>query len=371
MRLRARRLVAFLALPPALVLSVARCSLLNPLEHLQSGVDRDAIAESDGPTGDVEGGPGKDGAALADVDVDAGPGCGPERWTECGVIVAASTKQLGSAIVFNGDVYFTDEGTGEIGKTHCTGTECGKAIVRVTGEDMPRNLAAQSDSLYWTTRAAVRRLVIIPDDAGTPIDTLDTASGTAEIAATYPNAAWTDDAGVRVWGLNTSLLNVWSKPASSATMASSVVYFISENQVKRCALDVASTQCQGGVTVVGSSGATSIFFTRLFADLFHPAGVVTARSMGTGSRLELPERLDDAGAPIFIANDPSPVRSFAASGTFLYWTTASGELRRRAADSETVTTLLRGLSGDTHLDGNETLIVIADRGANKLLTYAH
>jgi hypothetical protein len=376
MRMRARRFVASLvhgsmalSLALGLALGAARCSRLNPLLPLQSGVDRDAIDDEDGPRTDSETGTGADGEV--DADVDGGPGCGPARWSECGVTIAATTKQLGSAILFNGDVYFTDEGTGEVLETHCTGTECSKPVARAAGEDMPRNLAAESDSLFWTTRAAIRRLKIIPNDAATPVDTLDTASGTADLAATYPNAAWADDAGVRAWAAS-GTTSVWSKPASPLVMGNAVVYFVSENEVKRCRLDVVGTQCQGGVAVLpGTAGATTIFHTTLFSDLFHLPGVVAALPMGTGSRLELPERLDDAGAPIIVADDPSTVRSLAASGPFLYWTTASGELRRRAADSETVTTLLRGLSADTRIAGDDSLIVIADRGANKLLTYAH
>ena len=366
------RVQARLFLAAALVLGAAHCSLLNPLDHLQAGFGRDGAGDASGedaPAANGEGGGPIDGAGGPDAD--NAPGCGPARWAECGVSITATPAHLGYAVMGLGDttIYVSDETSGEISSLQCTASGCAAPSVRVTGEDQPRELTFVSDSLLWTTRTAVRRLRVIGADAATT-ETIDSLTGTSHITSRYPNAMWTDQSGARGWALTGPVLTFWNKPASSPSLGSDA-FFISENEVKQCTFGPTGTSCPGGVLAFpDSGGATAVAYTVLFTDFMHLQAIAAAVANGTGSRLVLLDRTDDAGARIVLGDDPSAVRAFAALGPDLFWTNAAGELRRVSSNAATPMTIVHGLSGDTSIDVSSAYVLIADRGRGQLLRYA-
>lgn len=374
MRERARRSASRLLLTPALVLGVARCTLLNPLEHLQSGLDDPADGSArDGVQDDRD--TASDGDAAA-VD-DDGPGCGVARWPECGVMIVATPRAPGSAIFsLNDEINFSDEETGEIWKTKCTATSCLEPTLRVSGEVAPSDMAFVSNLLLWTTPTAVRRLKIIGVDASASVpETLDTLSGPARIAATYPHVIWGDTARVRGWSVGGKLVTYLAKAGTSPWLTSNEAFFVAEDMVKRCTFDAVGTPSKP-TDMPGSMGAVAITWAPDFSDPLdlsvsplRSAGAVAALSEGSGSRLVFLDVPDDAGVPKLLTQDPSAIVSMRFGASYLYWTTTAGELRRLSKESATAATMLRGLSGDTRLDMSENVLLITDRGAKRVLRY--
>lgn len=379
MRLTARARRAALAgvvLPP--LLGALSCGLTNPLDHLQAGAGGDAESDALGTVGDGgtngEGGSPVDGEAL---DADDAPGCGESRWAKCGVTIVATPKQPGDAVFTLAGVYFSDRETGELFETTCTSGGCTPPELRVSGEDRPNRMAYVPDSVFWTTATAIRRLRMVPYDASTPVETLDAIEGEAQITGKYPHALWTDAKGVRGWPLQGGLVTLWEKPSTSPTIGIQGAHmFVSEGEVKRCTWDTAGV---GPVSAVpASKGAALVAWNLVFANLtVGYFGSVAAVSQGgtTGSRLLLLDQLDDAGASFVLADETAAVVSIDSerdndAERYVYWTTAAGELRRRAKDAPGVTTLLRGLSSDTSIDVKGGLVLVTDRGSKRILSYA-
>jgi hypothetical protein len=103
---------------------------------------------------------------------------------------------------------------------------------------------------------------------------------------------------------------------------------------------------------------------------FPAYGELAALPSDDGSKLLLVDKLDEAGAPYLFADDPSSVRSLVGTTNHVYWTNAAGELRRRPKDAGTVSVLIHGLSDDTEIAANDTLIIIVDRRQKRVLSYA-
>lgn len=356
-----------MTLAAALATAAASCTLLNPLDHLQARLGE---PQPDGATGQDGGGGAADGATG---DADDAPGCGASRWAECGVSIVATPKQPGDALVTDFGFFFSDEATGEIYKTQCASAGCEPPTVRVSGEDTPSRLAFAADSLFWTTRTAVRRLrVVATPDASPSVETIDPIEGSTRITAKYPHVVWTDSKGARGWPLNGSVMTLWSKPAASPSVGFEGPLFVSEGQVKACKWDVVGTNCPSAATVDASAGAELVYWAPLFGNgLLTPLqGIVAGIAQDGGTRLVVLDHVDEAGAPFVLSDEVDAVRAIAASGPYLYWTNAAGQLRRRPKDASTVTIVLRGLSGDATLSANDALLFIADRGNKQVLLYA-
>jgi hypothetical protein len=364
---------AFGAIAWLLFAASASCTLLNPLDHLQSGR---RAGEGDASSLHEDAGAGLDAAAAADAD-DA-PGCGPSRWSSCGVFVVASSAEPGDAVFASlgssTSVFFTDRASGEVSKTACTTAGCAAPTVVASGEDAPARLAFESDSLFWTTPTSIRRLrVNVPPDGGDPSpETIDAAEGATGIIAEYPFVLWTDAKGVRGWSLSGPITKFWTKPAAYPVLSAGAV-FVSEGHVERCDwAEFGATSCPAsGVALPGSQGAHALAFSSIHTDFFHPGrGLIAATDEGAGARLLVLDELDDAGAPFVLADETDRVVSIGGSSVYLYWTTSSGALRRRAKDASPVTTLLHGLSGDTSIAVSDALVLITDRGNGRILTLA-
>ena len=369
-----RRRVALTAVFATVVLN---CGLINPLDHLQGGrgdadVDVDAAVGADGESPGVDG--GAEGSSVVDAD---GP-CSRSPWTDCGVVIVATPQDPGDAVfgLSTGAVHFTDTATGEVSTATCTSDACTTPTLVVGGEDRPRRMAFASDSLYWTTTTAMRRLRIYgpPDAAPTPVETLDTLQGETELIGTWQNpyVFWTDEKGARGRHAVGDVATLSSAPSSSPSISPKGAMFVSGGEAKVRTWDLTGLGPMS--TVANSAGVVRVGWSVvMLGAIFEVFGVVGAfpQEAGAGTRLLLLDKVDDAGAPLVLANEASAVRSFVGTGDALYWTNDAGELRRRANDSNVVKTLLRGLSSNTSLRGTKetSSILITDRGSKKILLY--
>lgn len=339
------------------------CTLLNPLDYLQTGADP-ALAQ-DASTPDAAVGPEGDGQATST--------CVPSRWSQCGVTVAAAPQKPGGVAFSNdGSLYFTDEAAGTIHKTKCTAAGCTQPSLVASGEDAPKQLVFMADSIFWTTRTNVRRLkVLLQPDASAAIETMDALAGAAEMIATYPRVVWTDNRSARGWSLNGSVVTLWNKAASSPAIGMDRIFFVSEGAIQSCAWTIAQgPSCPGATGIVpASAGAHIVAWAPLLVEFFVTRGIVAGFPNGAGSRVRLLDKTDDGGVPLWLTDEPTSVRSIGASDFYLYWTTAAGQLRRRSRDAAVITTVLEGLSGDSTIVVTNAVVAIADRGGKQVLTY--
>lgn len=366
---RGRTLVLALAFP-AIATATVDCTLLNPLDHLQAGRDRPS-ASDDGSVASSDA--AADGATPDGPD--NAPGCGPAHWSECHVQSIGSLKQPIGVVFGPSSVFVTDEAAGEILELHCSSAGCSPPTTLLSGEDGPRELAAHSDSIYWTTHTSIRRFQIITQpDAAPTLETLDAVQGVASIAAEYPLTVWADDKGLRAYPMNQSVITMWTSPAAHVAQWRGEIFFVSQGEVKQCAWDIAGgAKCAPpGNPLPGSAGAETLAWSGVFTEppLGPLRGLIGALPSGAGSHLALLDKLDDAGVPMPLADDPAKVRSIAGSTTQIYWTNAAGELRRRAKDAPAITTLLHGLGTDTEIAVSDTLVMIVDRTERRVLSYA-
>lgn len=354
---------------------LVQCTLLNPLDHLQS--DRGKPDGESAPTDDAM--PSTDGGTLGDESVTAdgavAPGCPPESWSDCNAVATATALHPGG-VTFGlqpESVFFTDVATGEVWELNCPAGACGAPKLVVAGENAPRGIVAMNGVLYWTTADKVRSFrYAVPDDASTgPANDFAPLSGPADIAATYPIVVWTDDDGVRGALQSGSVATIASTRATSPLVESNgKVVFVTGGVVKACVWSIGLGGCESApADVPGIAGATTLASGRLLA--FGPFGselpvVASVPSADGGTDIVVSDH-DDAGSPLVLAHENAEVRALGSNATHIYWTTANGELRQRAAKSTLVRTLIRGLSEDTDIAVAQDTVMIADRAGGRIV----
>ena len=373
MRVWARRYAVRLLWAPALVLGTA-CTLLNPLDYLQSGSDSDSDS---GGSAATDGAPINGEAASKEAATgDVGPGCAPARWSDCNATLVATSTPVGSATfgLNSSMIYFTNPERGEILSSQCTGNDCTPPKTLLSGESTPDDMAQITDSLFWTTSTAVRRAKVVGADADVPVpETVDTLNGPARIATLYPEVLWTDTSGARGLFANEPVATIWNKPSLSPAMSNGgqTTFFVSEGAVKQCVLNALGNP--GAVDEVPTStGATAMTWTSFKSTPFGASvGIVAARPFGNGSQLSVLDLPDEAGAPLVLSTEPNAVVALRATASNLYWTTSAGEFRRYSKVSAAATTVLHGLSNDTRIAVTDTeeIVLIADRGGKQVLLY--
>jgi hypothetical protein len=361
-----RKALALLVAASAVVPS---CTLLNPLEHLQAGFDQD-----DGSSGRDDGGgtSGLDGDTR-DAVVDL-PGCEREGWTACGVTVTARAEKLGGAVFValgsTVSLYFTDERAGTISVASCTPSRCDTPRVSISGESAPRTIGLAGGTLAWVTPGAVRRISIAPPTDGGP-ETVGTPAGNAELTANYPQVAWTDDTGMyAVHQSVSSAKKLGGGPARSPVVTRSFSW-IANGMVQHNAWD-GVTNVPSSTTFPGTEGAELVAAAPLYGYAFEAReGLVASLRRDGGTDVVVADLRDDAGAPVVLTRERDPVRALASTGTYVYWTTSTGYLRRQAKDVPEVVTVLNGLGEDTALTVSIAgLVAVVDRTHGEILTYA-
>lgn len=352
------------------LVGLASCTLLNPLDYLQAGRDAEdggAAAPDARATGDA--------ASVGDSGPEL-PGCGPDRWSTCGVGVVSSGGRPGGAVFValgsTVSLYATDVAAGTITKATCTASGCEAPSVFLTGETSPEHIAYSSGTLAWTTPKALRRLAIAPStDAGAT--TFDTLSGSSDVTAEYPSVAWTDDTGAHACNINQcQRVTLGSGPARSPVVTGGF-WFVAGNAIQHDAWNGFDTSAPAPSPIPGTGGAGLVAKGALYGGGFDGrVGVVaTLRRDGGATDVVVADLPDDAGAPVVIATEEEAVVSIATTSAYVYWTTPSGLLRRLAKDAKQVTTVLHGLGKETSLAVSAAgLLAIVDRGAGAVLTFS-
>lgn len=348
-----------------IVATAPSCTLLNSLDYLQSGRDED-------PTS-----PAADGSVAtpgSEPDPVVLPGCGPGDWPTCGVTsVARGGKPGGAVFVHLGptvSLYFTDEGSGTVSNAICSTSACDAPSVLVSGEDEPRKIAHMSGMLAWTTRSAVRRLKIAPkDDAG--VATIAAITGTSDIVGEYPYFAWTDDKGAHAYHQADTASKTLSTSLAQSPAILKCFYFVADDAVQENRWD-GYDRPPATAPLPGTRGAELVTPATFYAQWGKgSAGLVATVRRDGGTALVVADSLDDAGAPRLLTLEEEPIRAVVTTATYVYWTTASGLLRRQLKDSVQVATVLHGLSGETSLAVSpEGLLAVVDRRRGEILTYA-
>jgi len=347
----------------AFAIGCASCSLLSSLDYLQAHRDAAGLDGDGGPgSGPSNGGP-----------ADASGTCPPAEWSTCGVISVAADVTT-TAISAAGDqqsVYYADE-HGSVLTAKC-GATCSPTSTVVTGEEPILFLGYNAVSLYWLTAAAVRRFPLYPDAGG--VTTTTTVRNPHGLSTLYPNVAWADDDGVRMEGVlgSTGLHTVSTVAATAPLLTSKELLFIGAGQVQRCTIDSFPGGCSNPGALAGTDAAMFVAFAIGFADsspIFTTGGIVATVPRDGGTSFVLAEQPDDAGVLPSIADTTDTVVAVTASVDDVYFTTTSGELRRRSRNQPGVITMLSGLGRRTYLAADQGGVFVADPEARQLLHVA-
>jgi hypothetical protein len=323
----------------ALALATARCSLVNPLDYLQGGRDSDAA-----PT-------------APSVEAGEPPGCPPERWSECGVTVLYEGGAP-TALTANGlhrRVWFSVADT--IYEVRCTQGTCSAPWVWATGQDPVRFLSIEWNWLYWTTGDRVRRILVGSSrDAGEPVETVASAADPTALFGNYPISLWSDVAGISGWREweDGGVYRYSPMRASTLLVVALRMFFLSEGELFTCTFGSSDlSECNGTTPLAAGRGAHLLAYA---SDSSNPdaGGLIASVPRDGGTALVLVEQ---AGA--VLAEERSEIQALAAFGKDVYYTTTSGELRRRTLDVPTIVPVLRGLGPGTALAAGEREVFIA------------
>jgi hypothetical protein len=193
-------------------------------------------------------------------------------------------------------------------------------------------------------------------DAGQPVETVASVSGPTALFGNYPVSIWSDTGGIfgsRAFE-DAGPYRYSTMRASALISLPSQMFFVAGDELYTCTYgsnDV--SQCNGTTTVDAGRGAQLLGYA---TDSANPdaGGLVASVRRDGGSALVLVER---AGA--LLAEEASEIAAVAAFGKDIYYTTKSGELRRRTLDVPILMTVLRGLGAGTALAAGEREVFVA------------
>jgi hypothetical protein len=326
------------------VLALARCTVFNPLDHLQEGVGREDAASA----------PTMDGATP-----DQGPGCPPAQWSACGATVVVDSGMPGTiaADPVNDRVFYGDFATGDVIEMRCPDASCTITATLATGETTPLRVDFGWRWVYWTTPTEVRRLDLLGYDGGAKAATVASAADPRALSADTFFVVWSDSAGIHMWNHNAQ--QEFAGPPEPARVLLSRypdLFFVVGGELRRCLYDThaPARPCISppvGILDVGEGGLLAR------ADGFRAGdagGLVATRTGPDATEIVLAEQRDAGAFPVLAR--AATIQALGAYDREIYFTTKSGELVRRSRDRLAAETILRGL-------GPRTAVVVLARQA--------
>jgi hypothetical protein len=324
----------------AIALATARCSLANPLDHLQGGRDPDASPTT--------------------ISSEAGEpaGCPPERWSACGVTLLYEGG-VPTRLTANGlhrRVFFSAGDT--IFEVRCTGGTCTPPWVWATGEDPVRFLSIEWNWLYWITGDRVRRILVGGSrDAGAPAETVASVSDPTALFGDAPISVWSDVAGIsgtRAGDADGGVYRYTTVRASTLLSVSSQLFYVAGGELFTCRYGSNDISVCNGTTVLDAGRGAELLARASDPSSPDAGGLIASVPRDGGTALVLVEQ-----PGTLLAEEPAGVQALAAFGKDIYYTTKSGELRRRTLDVPNIVTVLRGLGAGTALAAGEREVFVA------------